>query len=143
MTEIVEGISNDLSQRLNDLDELIKISQAKRSLEQELDDLRIQVEDGCKSVSSIQEEVPAQILKMLSTLHEMKLGSEPDASADYWEHRDQIDRHTSELNEIKDRLEQLAKDITAKKSEFEALDNDQRHNSNDVQAIGEDLKIIR
>ena len=50
--------------------------------------MRIQVEDGCKSVSSILEEVPAQILKMLSTLHEMKLGSEPDASADYWEHRD-------------------------------------------------------
>jgi len=38
---------------------------------------------------------------------------------------------------------QLAKDIAEKKSEFEALDNDQCHNSNDVQAIGEDLDMLK
>ena len=47
---------------------------------------------------------------MLKTLQEMKIGSEPDESADYWEERKKIDKWTTSLNTCRDKFERFEKD---------------------------------
>ena len=42
---------------------------------------------------------------MLKGLAEMKIGSEPDESADYWEERQTIDQHIAALKKVKTKLE--------------------------------------
>lgn len=38
---------------------------------------------------------------MLKTLQEMKIGAEPDESADYWEERKTIDQHMAALKKVR------------------------------------------
>ena len=50
---------------------------------------------------------------MLKACHEMKLGSEPDDSADYWEERPLINRSINSLTLLNDKIpkfEQIYKD---------------------------------
>lgn len=54
--------------------------------------------------------VPSQIEAMLRTLQEMKNGSEPDESADYWEERRKIDKNMSSLTACRDKFERFEKD---------------------------------
>ena len=58
---------------------------------------------------------------MLKTLQEMKNGSEPDESADYWEERKTIDQQLTALKRIKGKLDQLAKTCEKKKVDFSQL----------------------
>lgn len=48
--------------------------------------------------------VPAQIENMLRTLEEMKNGSEPDESADYWEEKKKIEKWTAALITCRDKF---------------------------------------
>jgi len=45
----------------------------------------------------LSDKLPSQIEMMLETLKEMKTGSEPDDSADYWEERTKIMNWTSDM----------------------------------------------
>ena len=45
----------------------------------------------------LSEKLPPQIEMMLETLKEMKIGSEPDDSADYWDERNKISTWTVDL----------------------------------------------
>jgi len=47
---------------------------------------------------------------MLETLKEMKNGSEPDESADYWEEKKKIVKWTTALIACRDKYEQFEKD---------------------------------
>ena len=49
--------------------------------------------DDLESFLGVLDKTPKQIDQMLKTLQEMKIGSEPDESADYWEERKTIDQH--------------------------------------------------
>ena len=42
---------------------------------------------------------------MLKTLNEMKIGSEPDESADYWEERKTIDQQITALKKVKGKMD--------------------------------------
>lgn len=48
--------------------------------------------DDFDSFAGVLDKTPKQIDMMLRTLQEMKIGSEPDESADYWEERKTIDK---------------------------------------------------
>mgnify|MGYP000890016827 CR=1 FL=1 len=50
------------------------------------------------------EDLPNKIDFMLKACHEMKLGSEPDDTADYWEERPLINKSINSLTLIKDKL---------------------------------------
>ena len=58
---------------------------------------------------------------MLKTLNEMKIGSEPDESADYWEERKTIDQQITALKKVKGKMDQLGKVFDKKKIEFNQL----------------------
>lgn len=48
-------------------------------------------------IKAVLEDLPQKIKDMLKTLKEMKIGSEPDDTADYWEEREAIATHTKNL----------------------------------------------
>ena len=57
--------------------------------------------------------MPKKVDFMLKACHEMKLGSEPDDSADYWEERPLINRSINSLTLLNDKIpkfEQIYKD---------------------------------
>ena len=60
-----------------------------------------------RNFKALLDSVPAQIDAMLKTLQEMKIGSTPDESADYWEERKKIDQNTSDLQNCRDKFDKL------------------------------------
>jgi hypothetical protein len=43
--------------------------------------------------------LPEQLNQLLEVLKEMKIGAEPDDSADYWEERKNIERHIKTITQ--------------------------------------------
>ena len=48
--------------------------------------------DDFAAFQDVLDKTPKQIDQMLKTLQEMKIGAEPDESADYWEERKTIEK---------------------------------------------------
>lgn len=71
--------------------------------------------DDFDSFVGVLDKTPKQIDMMLKTLQEMKIGSEPDESADYWEERKTIAQQIQDLTKVKSKLEQLGKTYNKKK----------------------------
>ena len=80
-----------------------------------------QLEEDMKNFKGLLDTVPAQIDNMMQTLQEMKNGSEPDESADYWEERKKIDQNMSGLKNCRSKFEQLQKVYQKKKVDIDAL----------------------
>jgi len=74
-----------------------------------------------RNFKALLDSVPAQIDAMLKTLQEMKIGSTPDESADYWEERKKIDQNTSDLQNCRDKFDKLQKVYQKKKVDIDAL----------------------
>ena len=74
-----------------------------------------------RNFKAVLDAVPAQIDNMLQTLSEMKNGSEPDESADYWEERKKIDQNTGDLKNCRDKLDKLQKVYQKKKADIDGL----------------------
>lgn len=51
------------------------------------------------------DKTPKQIDMMMKTLSEMKIGSEPDESADYWEERKTVEQQINVLKKVKTKLD--------------------------------------
>ena len=49
--------------------------------------------EDLQSLKTIHEKLPGEMDNMIKTLKEMKNGSEPDATADYWKEKKNIDRN--------------------------------------------------
>jgi len=58
-----------------------------------------------RNFKALLDAVPSQIDGMLETLQEMKNGSEPDDTADYWEERKKINQNTSDLKNCRDKID--------------------------------------
>ena len=72
----------------------------------------------------------------------MKIGAEPDESADYWEERKTIEKHINLLKKCKQRLDQLQKIFHKKKAEFDQLQagNKKLFEIKDLENYAKDLK---
>ena len=68
------------------------------------------MQDDFDSFQGVLDKTPKQIDQMLKKLQEMKIGAEPDESADYWEERDQINKQTDQLQDLKAKFNQLDQD---------------------------------
>lgn len=78
---------DDLDKRIADLNGLLDSSSKRKRLQHDIDQLTKQMQDDLDNFHAVLDKVPKQIDMMLKTLSEMKIGSEPDESADYWEER--------------------------------------------------------
>jgi hypothetical protein len=70
-------------------------------LQNDIDGLTKQMQDDLDSFQGVLDKTPKQIEQMLKTLAEMKIGAEPDESADYWEERKTIEQHINALKKVK------------------------------------------
>lgn len=125
----------DLDDRLRDLRGLLDSSQALKGLQNLIDDLQKQMEEDLASFAGVLDKTPKQIDMMLSTLQEMKNGSEPDDTADYWEERKKIEEQIRDLTGIKERLATLEKSFQKKSAEHAALQQAVRKAGSDVSAL--------
>lgn len=90
----IDKIGDHISKKTEQLKELMDKAHNKKGIENEVEGLLSDANDGLRSMKETLDTVPSLIGKMLYTLDEMKKGSEPDDSADYWEERDQINKQT-------------------------------------------------
>lgn len=67
-------------------------SSKRKRLQNDIDALTKQMQNDLDGYQNVLDKTPKQIDMMLKTLAEMKIGSEPDESADYWEERKTIDQ---------------------------------------------------
>jgi len=70
-TQLAEGserLAQDIRERLNVLNELLKESTHKKDVHSEIDGLKNLAEEGFSNLSSVLDTVPDQINKMLQTL---------------------------------------------------------------------------
>lgn len=88
----IDKLGKHISKKTDELKELMDKAHNKKGIADEVDGLLSEANDGLKSMKETLDAVPSLIGKMLYTLDEMKKGSEPDDSADYWEERDQINK---------------------------------------------------
>ena len=58
---------------------------------------------------------------MMKTLTEMKIGSEPDATADYWEERGRIDQWIVDLESVKNDISDSSKGFRQKRADVDAI----------------------
>jgi len=71
---------------------LLSKNNATKVLDKEIAEYLARMKDDLASLKDLLNKLPEQIKKLLETLQEMKKGSVPDESADYWEERKDIDK---------------------------------------------------
>ena len=99
-----------IAKKIDELKDLVDKAHNKKGIENEVEGLLSDANDGLRSMKEALDTVPSLLGKMLYTLDEMKKGSEPDDSADYWEERDQINKQTEQLQELS-KCEELGRNI--------------------------------
>jgi len=65
------------------------------------------MKEDLKGVKEVLDSLPELIDKLLATLNEMKKGSLPDETADYWEERKDIDKWIDVLTKQKEVLKKI------------------------------------
>ena len=121
LSDKVKNIEIQLDQKIEELKDLVAQSEARKAQSGKCSDLHAQLDEDMRSFKALLDAVPAQIDNMLQTLQEMKNGSEPDESADYWEERRKIDQNTSDLKNCREKLDRLKEDYQKKKVDMEGI----------------------
>ena len=88
---------------------MIGSSREKQGLNEKISFLEDEIRENLKRGKENLDKLPNQIDNMIKTNEEMKIGSSPDDTADYWEERKTIGRHIDELGEHKGKLSGLDK----------------------------------
>ena len=81
------------------------------------------MKDNLGKIKDILKSLPAKIEAALKTCEEMKTGSLPDESADYWEERKNIDKWIASLKQAQkdlDKIEAVFKDKEQQLKDFTA-----------------------
>ena len=72
-----------------------------------------------KEVQDHLSELPILLAKTLVTLKEMKIGSEPNEDADYWEEKNMIDKHLLDIEDANLNVEAFITQFDEKKGQFD------------------------
>lgn len=121
LSEKVRIIEDQLDQKILELKDLVAQSEARRAHNGKCAGLVAQLEEDLRNFKALLDSCPEQIETMLQTLQEMKNGSEPDESADYWEEKRKIDQNTSDLKVLREKFDKFEKVYQKKKVEIAKL----------------------
>jgi hypothetical protein len=66
---------------------------------------------------------------MMKTLKEMKIGSEPDETADYWEERERIDQWIGDLDKVNADIDGSFKNFNRKRADIDIIEKEAELNS--------------
>ena len=73
------------------------------------------------NLKDLLKKLPEDMANMRKTLDEMKLGSTPDETADYWEERKDIDKWLRNLEDSKQKLEKIQEEYNEKEKKYKEL----------------------
>jgi len=94
----------DAEKKINDLLLFVRGTKAKKEQYDTIDALKSKCDADLDLLNDLLDNLPDQIEKLLATLQEMKIGSDPDEKADYFKNKKQIDFNMKNLIEIRDKL---------------------------------------
>ena len=110
----------DAEQRLKELGDLINKTIAQQhahgNITQNINDIYANI----AKIRALIQTLPNQIDKMLLTNTEMKNGSEPDDTADYWEERTAIASNITNLISAKNKLSDIEELVNKKEADVKA-----------------------
>jgi len=78
---------SDAKERLKNLGELISRTYSQMNSQGDISAFAKQLSEDIANLKGVLSDLPPKIESMLLTLKEMKNGSEPDDTADYWEEK--------------------------------------------------------
>jgi predicted nuclease with TOPRIM domain len=116
-----EKIDKDIDRRIEELKDLLAKNNATKGLNKEIDDFLQRMKDDLGNLKELLRKLPEQIQKLLETLNEMKKGSTPDESADYWEERKDIEKWIDVLEKQDAALKNIQKIYDEKEKKFKHL----------------------
>ena len=90
----------DANERLKAVLIFIEDAKQKKGHHQLINNVCKDMEVDIGNLKDFVKSAPTDIKHLLETLSEMKMGSMPDKNADYFEQKDQIDKHINELKNV-------------------------------------------
>jgi len=91
LNDKTDRIDKDLDKRMKDLQDLLDGNRAKKGLDAKMAEDLASMKDNLSKIKDVLRNLPGKIALALKTCEEMKKGSLPDETADYWEERKNID----------------------------------------------------
>lgn len=128
LQEKVDGLNDkmdkhdkDLEKRIKDLKDLLDQARAKKGNAAAMDQALGDMKDNLAKMKDALKSLPGKIANAMKTCLEMKAGSTPDESADYWEERKNIEKWIDNLKKATaevEAVEAVFKDKEAQVREF-------------------------
>lgn len=142
LNDKTDKIEQDVDKRIAELKDLLAKNNALKSLEKEIQDNLARMKDDLANLKDIIRKLPETIAKLLETLEEMKKGSVPDETADYWEERKDIDRWIENLKKQEAALKKIAEAYEDKEKKFKNFQTDSKKLTDipQLQKLSEELK---
>lgn len=105
---------NDANERLKGVFVFIEDCKQKKGHHQLINNVCKDMEVDIGNLKDFLTSTPQDIKFMIETLEEMKTGSNPDKNADYYEKKDEINKHMAELINVQSQIEGIDQDFNAK-----------------------------
>ena len=107
LNDKAKEIDDDIIQRIKDLEDLVSGFKDRKGLHDKIKALADEIQDNLGKSRDVLDRYPNLIDLMIATNDEMKIGSLPDDTADYWEERKTIEQNLKDLKEDKTSLAAL------------------------------------
>lgn len=124
LNDKTDKIEVDVDQRIKDLKDLLARQNATKALDQDIQDTLAKMKEDLSNLKDILDSLPELVEKLLEALYEMKKGSVPDETADYWEEKDDIDKWIAALEKVKEDLKGIQTKFDEKDKKFKQLQGD-------------------
>ena len=134
LNDRVEAIDADLDKKIEELILLLARSNGRKEVDNLIKELSDQLRLDLGNLKDLLKKLPEQLEAMLKTLGEMKLGSTPDESADYWEERKDIDLWIKCLTDAMKDVKKLEDNFKAKDAKVKDLFT-QAKRENDIEPL--------
>jgi chromosome segregation ATPase len=103
----VDKIDKDLDRRIEELSDLLSASSTTKALEKDINSNLAQMKEDLGNLRDLLSKLPGTINALVEILNQMKQGSLPDKSADYWEEREDIEKWLANLIKLQETLKDL------------------------------------
>mmetsp|Transcript_21886 Transcript_21886/g.33964 ORF Transcript_21886/g.33964 Transcript_21886/m.33964 type:complete len:673 (-) Transcript_21886:559-2577(-) len=119
----------ELDEKIKYLKDLISSSEDRKNLNKQIKDVNQNIDQTMKDFENALKVMGAEVEKLINASTEMKIGAEPDETADYWEERKKIDQWLHDLKNLKAAFEKHQKIFQKKKSEIATIRGSQEKSS--------------
>jgi len=142
LNEKMGTIDEDLDQRIKDLEDLLRKYHEAKDCNCALDADLAQMKDDVGNTKELLRSLPGRIADIEKALQEMKTGSLPDDTADYWEEKKDIEKWIASLTSSKAKLEALEELHKKKEANFKNLVSQQRKLQGNLEGLKKFSQLV-